>query len=67
MAGTEAFFKWVSQNLPKSTYGNLMAQYQVNCKAYDYPEICRRITVQEFLEAMAWAEQCGLTTWIRMQ
>ncbi len=61
VAGTEAFIKWVSQNLPKSTYVNIMAQYHVDYKAYDFPEICRRITVQEFLEAMAWAEQCGLT------
>jgi len=61
VAGTEAFIRWLSQKLPKSTYVNLMAQYHVDYKAYDYPEICRRITVREFLESMAWAEQRGLT------
>jgi uncharacterized Fe-S radical SAM superfamily protein PflX len=38
-----------------------MAQYRVEYKAYDYPEIARGITAQEFLEAMDWAEKCGLT------
>ena len=61
VAGTEAFVKWVAANLPKSTYVNIMAQYRVEYKAYDYPEIARGITVQEFLEAMNWAESAGLT------
>jgi uncharacterized Fe-S radical SAM superfamily protein PflX len=38
-----------------------MSQYRVEYKAYDYPQIARGITVQEFLEAMAWAEEYGLT------
>jgi uncharacterized Fe-S radical SAM superfamily protein PflX len=29
-----------------------MAQYRVEYKAYDYPEIARGITPEEFLEAM---------------
>jgi len=60
VAGTEKFAKWVSENLPKATYVNIMAQYRVEYKAYDYPEISRGITVQEFLEAMDWAEKYGL-------
>jgi putative pyruvate formate lyase activating enzyme len=61
VAGTEKFVKWVAESLPKSTYVNLMAQYRVEYKAYEYPAISRGITVQEFLEAMEWAEQYGLT------
>jgi uncharacterized Fe-S radical SAM superfamily protein PflX len=38
-----------------------MPQYRVDYKAFDYPEIARGITVQEFLEAMDWAEEYGLT------
>ncbi|MGQ9648296.1 MAG: radical SAM protein, partial [Thermodesulfobacteriota bacterium] len=53
--------KWVAQALPKSTYVNIMPQYRVEYKAYEYPEIARGITVQEFLEAMEWAEKSGLT------
>jgi putative pyruvate formate lyase activating enzyme len=61
VAGTKEFVRWVSENLPKNTYVNIMAQYRVDYKAYDYPLIARGITVQEFLEAMDWAEQYGLT------
>ena len=60
VAGTEKFAKWVAGVLPKDTYVNIMAQYRVEYKAYDYPEIARGITAQEFLEAMDWAEKCGL-------
>jgi putative pyruvate formate lyase activating enzyme len=60
VAGTEKFVKWVAENLPKNTYVNIMAQYRVEYKAYEYPEIARGITVKEFLEAMDWAEKYGL-------
>jgi putative pyruvate formate lyase activating enzyme len=61
VAGTEKFVRWVAENLPKSTYVNIMAQYRVDYKAFDYPEISRGITAQEFLEAIDWAEKYGLT------
>jgi putative pyruvate formate lyase activating enzyme len=61
VAGTEKFAEWVAVSLPKSTYINIMAQYRVEYKAFDYPEISRGITVGEFLEAIKWAEIYGLT------
>ena len=61
VAGTKKFVQWVAENLPKHTYVNVMPQYHVDYKAYDYPEIARGITVQEFLEAMDWAVKYGLT------
>jgi putative pyruvate formate lyase activating enzyme len=61
VAGTDKFVKWVAENLPKSTYVNIMAQYHVAYKAYEYPQIWRRINVQEYLEAMEWAQKAGLT------
>ncbi len=61
VAGTEQFVRWVAEALPKSTYVNIMPQYRVEYKAYEYPEISRGITVQEFLEAMDWAEEYGLS------
>ena len=61
VAGTEKFVRWVAETLPKSTYVNIMSQYRVEYKAFEYPEISRGITVQEFLEAMEWAEEHGLT------
>jgi putative pyruvate formate lyase activating enzyme len=61
VAGTEKFVQWVAQSLPKSTYVNIMPQYRVEYKAFEYPKIWRRITVEEYLEAMRWAEEHGLT------
>lgn len=60
VAGTEEFVRWVAESLSKSTYVNIMSQYRVEYKAFDYPEIARGITVQEFLEAMEWARKYGL-------
>jgi putative pyruvate formate lyase activating enzyme len=61
VAGTEKLLRWISETLPRSTYVNIMAQYHVDYKAFDYPKIARGITVKEFLEAMEWAENFGLT------
>ncbi|MBW1697530.1 MAG: radical SAM protein [Deltaproteobacteria bacterium] len=61
VAGTEKFVKWVAEALPKSTYVNIMAQYHVDYRAFEFPEIARGITAEEFLQAMKWAEEYGLT------
>ena len=61
VAGTEQFVQWVAETLPKNTYLNIMAQYHVEYKAYDYPEIARGISVREFLEAVEWAKEHALT------
>jgi putative pyruvate formate lyase activating enzyme len=61
VAGSETFIRWVAEKLPKSTYVNLMAQYRVEYKAFEYPEISRGITAEDFLEAMNWAEKYGLS------
>ena len=39
VAGTERFVGWVAERLPKSTYVNLMAQYRVEYRAFDYPNL----------------------------
>ncbi len=61
VAGTEKFVRWVAANLPKSTYVNIMHQYHVDYKAFEYPKIQRSINAEEYIEAMRWAEQYGLT------
>jgi uncharacterized Fe-S radical SAM superfamily protein PflX len=38
-----------------------MAQYRVEYRAYEHPEIARGITQEEFLEAMEWTRWHGLT------
>jgi putative pyruvate formate lyase activating enzyme len=60
VAGSEEFVKWVAESLPRSTYVNIMPQYRVQYKAFDYPEIARGIRAEEFLDAMDWAEKQGL-------
>jgi putative pyruvate formate lyase activating enzyme len=61
VAGTREFVRWVARTLPKSTYVNIMHQYRVEYKAFDYPEINRGITVKEYMEAINWATEYGLT------
>ena len=61
VAGTEKFVRWVAANLPRSTYVNIMHQYHVDYKAFEYPKIWRSITADEYLEAMNWAQKYGLT------
>jgi len=61
VADTEKFVAWVAENLTRSTYVNIMAQYRVEYRAYEYPEIARGITAGEFLEAIDWARKAGLT------
>ena len=60
VAGSKKFVKWVAEKLPKSTYVNIMAQYHPEYKAFEYPEIARHITGEEFLEAMEAAKKYGL-------
>jgi putative pyruvate formate lyase activating enzyme len=61
VAGTEKFVRWVAANLPHSTYVNIMHQYHVDYKAFEYPKIRRSISAEEYIQAMSWAEQHGLT------
>ncbi|MGB2705935.1 MAG: radical SAM protein [Candidatus Omnitrophota bacterium] len=60
-SGTKGVVRWIGQNLPKNTYLNLMSQYRPCYKAFDYPEIARRITAGEYRDAVQWAKEAGLT------
>jgi putative pyruvate formate lyase activating enzyme len=61
IAGTDEFLKFVAENFPKNTYLNLMAQYRPEYKAFDYPEIARRLKRSEYQEAIRLAKKYGLT------
>jgi putative pyruvate formate lyase activating enzyme len=61
VGGSEKIMKWIAENLPKDTYVNIMAQYNPLNKAYDYPEISRRITGEEYERVVKRAQQLGLT------
>ena len=61
IAGSEEIMEWIAENLPKETYVNIMAQYTPLYKAYDYPEISRRLTSEEYHKVVTRAEELGLT------
>jgi putative pyruvate formate lyase activating enzyme len=61
VSGSEEIITWIAENLPKDTYFNIMAQYTPLYKAYDYPEISRRITVEEYQKVVNKAQEMGLT------
>ena len=61
VAGTREFVQWVSENLPPETYINIMSQYRVEHRAFEYPEIARAITPEEYVEAIDWAKSAGLS------
>jgi putative pyruvate formate lyase activating enzyme len=61
IAGSENVMEWIAGNLPKDTYVNIMVQYNPVYKAYDYPEISRRITKEEYIKVVNKAKGLGLT------
>jgi len=60
VSGTKEVIKWIATNLPKDTYLNLMSQYRPTYKAFDYPEISRSITREEYTTAINHAREAGL-------
>ncbi|MBU4184867.1 MAG: radical SAM protein [Proteobacteria bacterium] len=61
VGGTKEIIEWIAENLPKDTYLNIMSQYTPMYKASEYSEISRRITREEYFEAIRWAKEAGLT------
>jgi len=61
LAGTDQFVRLVASKLGPSTYLNLMSQYRPEYQAGRYPELSRPITRHEYLQAIAWAREAGLT------
>jgi len=60
-SGSERIMEWIAEKLPKDTYVNIMAQYSPRYKAYDHPQISRRITRAEYKRAVNRAKEVGLT------
>ena len=61
VSGSEEVMEWIAENLPKDTYVNIMSQYTPHYKAKNYPEISRRITRDEYADAIMHAKAAGLT------
>jgi len=60
LAGTAEIVRFLAEEISKNTYLNLMDQYRPAYKAAQYPKINRRITRQEYDEAVRLAHQAGL-------
>jgi putative pyruvate formate lyase activating enzyme len=61
VGGTKEVIAWIAENLPKDTYLNIMSQYRPMHRAFEYPQISRPITRDEYNEAVSWAKEAGLT------
>ncbi len=60
LAGTDGFVRWVAGEPGVDTYVNIMAQYRPEHRASEYPKLARRISSEEWRQALAWAEEAGL-------
>ncbi len=58
--GTPEIVRFLAEENSKTTYLNLMDQYYPAFRAYLFPEINRRITREEYQEAVHLAHQAGL-------
>ncbi len=66
VARSDRVVRWIANNLPKETYLNIMSQYTPMFKAFDHPEIARRITRSEYSNVVTIARSAGLTN-LRLQ
>ncbi len=60
LAGTGELMKFIHDEISPDSYVNIMAQYRPAYRAAEFPEINRRISAQEFKEAVALAREIGL-------
>jgi len=60
-AGTAEVVRFLSQEVSRDTYLNVMARYRPEYKACGYSELDRSITVREYNEAVRMAADAGLT------
>ncbi len=62
VAGTEHILRFLAEQVAPDTYVNVMAQYHPAglVSSQRYPEINRRITTQEYWQAIRLAEELGL-------
>jgi len=61
VSGTKEVIEWIAKNLPKDTYLNIMSQYRPMYKAFEYPEISKKVCREEYNQAIRWAREAGLT------
>jgi putative pyruvate formate lyase activating enzyme len=60
LAGTTEIVRFLRDQVSPNTYINVMAQYRPCFRAGEYPPLDRRITSEEYAEAVRLAEEAGL-------
>jgi len=60
LAGSEKILEFISDELSKESYVNIMAQYRPCGKAYEYEELRRRPTTEEYFKVINSARKLGL-------
>ena len=60
LGGTEDLMKFIAEEISRDSYVNVMQQYRPEHKSFDYPELSRRITYDEYLGAVKTARRFGL-------
>jgi putative pyruvate formate lyase activating enzyme len=61
LAGTKGIVNFLSKEISRNTYVNIMAQYRPCYKAFQIPSLGRRISSAELREALSLAQEAGLT------
>ncbi len=60
LAGTEHVMRFIATELSKNSYVNIMDQYRPCGEAWDHPPLDRKITSEEYREAIKTAQKQGL-------
>ena len=61
LANTGNILEFLAEEISPHTVINLMAQYRPSHKAYEFPELSRRISIGEYTQVIRLARQIGLT------
>ncbi|MHA2637760.1 MAG: radical SAM protein, partial [bacterium JZ-2024 1] len=60
LAGTKKWMEFIAREISPDSYVNLMDQYHPCFRAFDFPELSRRITSREYSLALETALQMGI-------
>jgi putative pyruvate formate lyase activating enzyme len=60
VASSEAVLRFIAEEISPHSYVNIMDQYRPEYRAHEYPEINRRITHKEYMEATQMAKRFHL-------
>lgn len=60
LAGSKEILEFISKESSPTTFVNIMNQYHPHFRAFEFPELSRRITNEEYREAIILAKKAGL-------